>query len=152
MSCYDLFIPLKDSRPPRCMISKWQGGASLVHLLWHFSLDSEKNNKRKIVSAWCCFFIFNTYKNNQLLRKKRFFFCWVETKVLFQLQEHKTVLIPTCSFYISVQTTFPFHILCMSGTSNTLWKICRKKRKSEVRTFTINWEFTSCCTIIWKDM
>ncbi len=33
-------IPLRDSRPPRCMISKWQGGASLVHLLWHFSLSA----------------------------------------------------------------------------------------------------------------
>lgn len=35
-------IPLRDSRPPRCMISKWQGGASLVHLLWHFSLSQYK--------------------------------------------------------------------------------------------------------------
>lgn len=24
------------------MISKWQGGASLVHLLWHFSLSAHK--------------------------------------------------------------------------------------------------------------
>lgn len=35
------------------------------------------------------------------------------------------VMIPTCSFYILVQTTFPFHILCMSGTSSTWWKTCK---------------------------
>lgn len=28
--------------PPRWMISKWQGGASLVHLLWHFNLHKHK--------------------------------------------------------------------------------------------------------------
>lgn len=45
--CY-IKIPLKDSRPPRCMISKWQGGASLVHLLWHFSLSAYKRTRNLI--------------------------------------------------------------------------------------------------------
>ena len=40
--CYK--VPLRASRPPRCMISKWQGGASLVHLLWHFSLSAHRAN------------------------------------------------------------------------------------------------------------
>ena len=43
--------------------------------------------------------------------------------------KQKNILIPTCSFYISVQTTFPSHILCMSGTSNTLWKTCRQEER-----------------------
>lgn len=41
----------------------------------------------------------------------------------------KPMSVLTCSFYISVQTTFPFHILCMSGTSSTLWKTCRQEKR-----------------------
>ena len=37
-------LPLSESGPPLWMISRWQGGASLVHLLWHFNLDI----------LWCC--------------------------------------------------------------------------------------------------
>lgn len=28
--------------PPLWMMSRWQGGASLVHLLWHFNLGSKE--------------------------------------------------------------------------------------------------------------
>lgn len=37
----------------------------------------------------------------------------------------------TCSFYISVQTTFLSHRQCMSETSNTWWKTCAESEKEK---------------------
>ena len=41
---YSPLLPLRGLLPPRWMISKWQGGASLVHLLWHFSLVKKQKD------------------------------------------------------------------------------------------------------------
>lgn len=58
----ELKVPLRESRPPRCMINKWQGGASLVHLLWHFSLRADRSlfETAGAEKVWLCS-CFDTY-------------------------------------------------------------------------------------------
>lgn len=62
-------VPLSDSRPPRCMISKWQGGASLVHLLWHFSLGACRI--QKCIKYMCLMFFFSFIYKKQKENQER---------------------------------------------------------------------------------